>query len=153
MGDGLDGVVMIANTNMSSLPPSSRKWWREMVDNLWDPVSNIGVLRNAYVVLFSWDSSSVLFIQSIFRLCSSNQGRPRTNGCSGLRIMLKEIMLAKSPRATRIGSNSSTISRDAIRCHRWLLQILGSGGYSRGCFVSMQTHDPWNKSWLQNLRG
>ena len=48
-----DGIVIIANMNMSSFPPSSRNWRREMVDNLWDLASNVEDLREARSVPFS----------------------------------------------------------------------------------------------------
>ena len=40
--------------------------------------------------------------------------KPRITGCSGLLIILKEIIQAKLPRTTQIGSDSSTIFPDEI---------------------------------------
>ena len=108
-----DGVAMIAKTNMASFPPSARNCRKEMVDNSGDLLSHVGE-RDAGSMLFVRVASIVLFIQSIFGLWSSNQGRPRTIGCSGLRIMLKEIMLARSPRTILSGSDSSTMSPEAM---------------------------------------
>ena len=108
-----DGVATIARTNMASFPPSSRNYRKEMVDNSRDLLSHVGE-RDAGSVHFVRVASNFLFIQSIFGLWSSNQGRPRTMGCLGLRIMLKEIMLARSPRTILSGSDSSTMSPEAM---------------------------------------
>ena len=98
--------------------------------------------HNVGFVFFSRVSSIVLFVQSILGLWSSNQGRPRTIGCSGLRIMLKEIMLAKSPRTILIGSDSSTMSPVAMGRPSMTPTATALGVYSRGCFVTRQIHDP-----------
>ena len=51
-----DGIVIIANMNMSSFPPSSHNRRREMVHNLWDLISNVKDLRDARSIPFSWVS-------------------------------------------------------------------------------------------------
>ena len=99
--------------NMVLFPPSFRNCCKEMVDNSGDLLSHVGE-RDAGFVLFSRVSSIALFVQSILGLWSSNQGRLRTIGCSKLRRMLKEIMLTKSPRTILIGSDSPTMSPEAM---------------------------------------
>ena len=58
----------------------------------------------------------------------TNQGKPRTIGCSGLPIMLKETTHPKSPKSMWIGSDSSNIFPEAMGRPSITTTKTGQGG-------------------------
>ena len=100
------------------------------------------------------------FLQSIHGLCSSNHGKPRTIGCSGLRIILKETTHPKSPKSMCIGSDYSTIFPEAMGRPSITTTQTGQGSVCKDiwCFwaksLSMKrelaplSKRAWTWSWL-----